>query len=162
MEPTMKSCGPLRIAGLRQRMSRGNANAIPELWKTLHARMDEFENAIPGAAYGVCLHAKNGGPGDFDYMAGLRVKEGGPLPDGMEVVTLPAREYAVFTFSPETTDLPREFRKAYAYIFETWLPGSDFKIAQAADFEHYDQNRFSSKTLSGEIDIYLPVEPKTP
>ena len=160
MEPKFVKLDERKIAGLRQRVSRGVTTSIPELWTTLHERMHEFENAVAGAAYGVCIHDVDGGPGDFDYMAGLQVRGDGEVPAGMETIILAPRDYAVFTFSPDTPDLPQAFRRAYAFIFETWLPASDYKIAAASDFEYYEQSRFDAATLTGEIDIYLPVEPK--
>ncbi len=160
MNPKFVTLEERKISGLRQRVSRGVEASLPELWMTLNARMNEYEDAVEGAAYGLCIHGVEGGPGDFDYLAGVQVRGEKPEPDGMETVTLQARDYAVFTFSPETTELPDEFRRAYAYIFDTWLPSSGYRIARASDFEYYEKHRFDATTLSGEIDIYIPVEEK--
>ena len=48
------------------------------------------------------------------------------------------------------------------FIFDKWLPGSPYELADAADFEYYEADSFDPVTHEGEIDIYVPVEGKLP
>lgn len=155
MEPTFKKLSAMKIAGLRQRVMKAAPSQIPALWETLNDRMADYRDAVQGTAYGVCLHTPEAGPDGFDYLAGLEVGEFVPV--GMTAITLPQQEYAVFSFRLASTDLSLEFRKAYGFIFETWLPNSGYRMAQAADFERYQKHRFDAQTLMGEVDIFLPV-----
>jgi AraC family transcriptional regulator len=161
MTPTFTDLPETHAVGLRISVRPDTKGDIPKAWKTLHARMDDIQNARPGHALGILLH-KAGGPGrGFDYLCALEVES---IPDappaGMEAITLAPCRYAVFTHVIRDPNLGKDLPRSFDYIFGTWLPDSGYRLADAPDFEYYDQSRFDAAALSGEIDLYIPVVPR--
>ena len=83
--------------------------------------------------------------GDFEmrFFFGERVETVGNVPDGMEVLEIPAAKYAIFTLdSQRMNDLWR-------YIFEEWFPGSSYR---------HDDEKCNFEVYSGNVmQIYVPV-----
>ncbi len=93
----------------------------------------------------------------FTYVAALEVADTDDVPEGMRGCEIAAQTYAIFTV-PLTGKEPigKEIGRANRFIWKTWLPESGYSFAKAPDFEYYD-DRFAPKTLSGEIDLYIPI-----
>jgi len=158
MQPTFTDIPETHVVGIRIAVRLDTKGDIPKAWAELHRRDAEFADVVQGHAYGLCLHKPGGPVRGFDYLAGLEVTSAAaPVPDGMEMVTLRAQRYAVFTHVIEDKNLGQDLQRSFDHIFGTWLPESDYQLAEAPDFEYYEQHRFDPKTLSGEIDLYIPV-----
>lgn len=129
---------------------------INKLWDKFNEREDEIPNIKGNYALGVCMPKHDDLPvkeGDsFVYIAGRPVSSLDEVPEGMVAVKIPSRKYAKFTHKGPLTNLPHTVN----YIWGTWLPKSEYKHANSPDFELYDE-RFDVKTLSGEIDIFVPI-----
>lgn len=137
---------------------KDGTEAIPDLWAAFHARHHEIPGADDTGAFGLCLH-EAGNVDSFQYVAGARTAPDAEPPNGMRKVSVPGGTYAVFTMACDGGSLPDSFRKAYAYIFETWLPENPYRmVPDVPDFERYDSTRFDPKSLKGEVDICLRVE----
>lgn len=130
---------------------------INKLWDNFNQRENEIPNLKGSYAIGVCMPKHDDLPvkeGDtFVYIAGRPVSSLDEVPEGMVAVKLPRRKYAKFTHKGLLTNLPHTVN----YIWGTWLPKSEYKHAHSPDFELYDE-RFDVKTLSGEIDIFVPID----
>ena len=161
MEPTFIDLPETPVVGVRISVKPDTKGDIPKAWMDLHDRQDDLEDVVQGHAFGLCLHKPGGPVRGFDYLADLEVESpAAPVPDGMEMVTLKPQRYAVFTHVIEDKNLGKDLTRSFEYIFGTWLPESGYQLAKAPDFEYYDQDRFDPKTLSGEIDLYIPVQDK--
>jgi AraC family transcriptional regulator len=147
------------IVGPVETVSKTQTEEIPAVWETFHARYGEIPGIDPTKSYGLCVHHTTA-IDSFDYIAGIEVAPDATAPEGMRKVDVAPRRYAVFTFEPSGPNMPDEFRKAYAYIFEHWLPNEPYRMADASDFELYEVGRFDPATMKGEVDIYIPVEPE--
>lgn len=121
---------------------------IPAMWTIFNKRYVELKNADLQVFYGLCYGYESNG--DFSYMAGLAVDLIADIPNGMEVVELPAGKYAAFTFKDHISKMG-EFWDA---IYKIYLPENNLKPLQGMTFELYDE-RFP---INGECDIYIPVE----
>lgn len=130
---------------------------INKLWDKFSQRENEILNLNGSYAIGVCMPKHDDLPvkeGDtFVYIAGRPVSSLEEVPEGMVAVRIPPRKYAKFTHKGQLTNLPHTVN----YIWGTWLPKSEYKHAHIPDFELYDE-RFDVNTLSGEIDIFVPIE----
>ena len=90
----------------------------------------------------------------FRYLAGVEVSSPDGLPPGFTTVSLPAQQYAVFTYHGHVSGL-REFGKA---IWSEWLPGSGHEVVDSPVLmERYDQ-RFDPSTASGDVEVWLPIK----
>jgi AraC family transcriptional regulator len=90
------------------------------------------------------------------YFPSTQVSSLDEIPTGLFGRTLPAATYAVFTAKGGIPKLHDTFM--YAYM--TWLPASEYESAYPFDFEYYDE-RFKDQDPNSEIDIFIPVKPKT-
>ena len=66
---------------------------------------------------------------------------------------IPDRKYAVFTYREHISTI----RRSVAAIRNLWLPASGFKVADAPNFERYDE-RFDPLTGNGGFEIWVPVK----
>ncbi|WP_298912860.1 AraC family transcriptional regulator [uncultured Roseobacter sp.] len=146
-EPEMRHRAEFRVVGLSKRCSFESIAEIPGLWQAFNAREDEVENAVPGAAYGVCCDADDNG--QFRYLAGM---EASGRTHGMDHVDIPAQRYAVFTHRGHVSDLP----KTVYTIWNKALPDAGLSPAAAPDFEVYG-HRFDVETGRGDVEIWIPV-----
>ena len=126
---------------------KNQSGEIPAMWEIFNKRYMEIKNSDMRVFYGLCYGYESNG--DFSYMAGLAVDPISEIPNGMEVVELPAGKYAAFTFKDHISKIG-EFWDA---IYKIYLPENDLKPLPGMTFELYD-DRFQ---LNGECDIYIPV-----
>lgn len=144
------------VIGMGDSFSENPFWQINKLWEKFNERENEIPNIKGGYSLGVCMPKHDSLPlkdGDtFVYIAGRPVSTLDDVPEGMVAVKLPSRKYARFTHKGPLTNLPHTVN----YIWGTWLPKSEYKHADSPDFELYDE-RFDVKTLSGEIDIFVPI-----
>lgn len=94
--------------------------------------------------------------GEFEmrFFFGERVESVANVPDGMEVLEIPAAKYAVFTLNPQSEPFGQDvyvqvIRDLWQYIFKEWFPGSGYRHDdEKCNFEIYSGNT---------MQIYVPV-----
>ena len=94
--------------------------------------------------------------GDFEmrFFFGERVEPIGNVPDGMEVLEIPAAKYAIFTLNSQSEPLGLDayvqgIKDLWQYIFKEWFPGSDYR---------HDDEKCNFEVYSGNTtQIYVPV-----
>lgn len=155
MEPRIVTKPAFKAVGLAKEFNHDTSDGISALWTAFWKRHKEVENAVNGHCLGLCVGVEDDDA--FTYAAALEVTGLENVPKGMRGWTIAGQTYAVFTVPLSGKEpIGAELRRANRYIWNTWLPKSGYVFAKAADFEYYD-DRFDPKTLSGEIDLYIPV-----
>jgi predicted transcriptional regulator YdeE len=150
MQPKIVTKPAFIVAGMLYR-GRNEKGEIPQLWQAFGPRMGELVHAAgEPIAYGVMDHFDEVS-GEFDYLAGIKVGEGGDLPDGMVSWQIPAQTYAVVS-----TTLPT-IRDVFDELYNAWLPASGYRRAPGPEFELYDE-RFNAAEPHSELDLYIPIE----
>lgn len=119
---------------------------IPALWDIFNGRYKEIKSNS-NVCYGLCYMDSD--DRSFAYMAGLTVAQLETVPEGMEVITIPAGNYAVFTF----TDHISKIKGFWDEIYTRHLPENGLVPLNQMSFELYDE-RFQQ---NGECDIYIPI-----
>ena len=147
-----------RAVGLRGSYEDMNGADIPALWDRFNAVAQRIPHAITDRAFGICLPPSKP-DGKFDYFAAVAVTEVGALDDQFEVVEVPAQYCAVFTHRISQSNINADLAPLMRFIWEEWLPNSDYDYTGGPDFELYD-HRFDIDGPSGEFDIYIPVRAK--
>ncbi len=143
--------GPvLLIAGLGERYSFETNAGIPAQWQRL-VPMLPLPGQVGHTTYGVCCNAD--GAGQFDYIAGVEVRDFADLPPGLARIRLAARRYAVFTHEGHVSGM----RATVHSIWNRYLPGSGLAVADAPDFERYGP-QFDGRTGLGGVEIWIPVQ----
>jgi AraC family transcriptional regulator len=141
------------VAGVGERYNfcdNGGAN-IPNQWQRFNHRVGEIPDRVGNLAYGVCCNGDDSG--NFDYIAGVEVLDFSDLPREFARVRIPEQRYVVFTHSEHISTI----RRTVSAIWNQWLPQSGLKVADAPNFERYDE-KFDPATGNGGLEIWVPVK----
>jgi len=158
MEPKIITKPEFTLIGMRY-FGNNKHQEISELWGKFNRRVEELggiENDTGEAAIGLCI-TPNDAPEDgaFEYVAGTLVSEVGSVPEDFVIRRVPEYTYAVFAHKG---DLP-SLKHTYAYIYESWLPQSGYKLPAKIDFEYYNED-FKDFQPNSVFYIYIPIEKK--
>lgn len=146
------------IAGYRKH-TRNGFEAIGESWFDLKSNMDSMKRKNEHTMYGFEDYSEEftAEPLAFYYMAGVEVDKNTELPEGVYRKIVPKSEYAVFTVNGNNAN--GEIGQAFHYIYNVWLPSSDYCIDEELlfDFEYYDE-RWDCQLQTAQMDIYIPIK----
>jgi AraC family transcriptional regulator len=92
--------------------------------------------------------------GVFEVFVGIRVNQIENVPPELLVKTLPATEYAVFTFEGE------QISSDWHMEIDQWISATGYQTAYPFSFQYYD-DRFKGldKIEESILDVYMPVKP---
>lgn len=138
------------VAGLGERISQESSAGIPGLWQRFHQQMQGLPGRVGPLAYGVCCNGDDAG--NFDYIAGVEVVDFSGLPREFSRVRIPAQRYVVFTHAEHISSI----RRTVNTIWNRWLPASGHLVADAPNFERYDE-KFDSVSGNGGLEIWVPI-----
>ena len=135
-------------------------NEIGRLWARLMKYLGEYGEKIQhitqaGVAYEIHIYnEETTEKGGFEVFVGVRVNQLDEVPVELLVKTLPATEYAVFTFEGEAIS-----SDWYMHI-DQWIAGAGYQRAHPFSFQYYDE-RFKGLDHIEEsiLDVYMPVKP---
>jgi len=157
MQPRLVHLSSKLIAGHRLNMSFAQ-NKTGALWQVFMPKRGAINGNVDSNLYSVEVYP----PGffddfkptnEFEKWAGVEVSEGSAQPAGIELLTIPAGLYAVFTHQGPASAGP----KTYQYIFSTWIPNSEYVIDDRPHFALMDE-RYKHEERDSEEDIYIPVK----
>lgn len=148
--PRFETGGPLLIAGLSERYTFETNQGIPLLWQRFAPWIGNIPGQVGSIAYGVCCNAD--GAGNFEYLAGVEVASFDDLPAEFRRVRIAEHRYVVFTHTGHISGI----RGTWYTILNQWFPQSGHEIADAPDFERYDDG-FDPQTGNGKVEIWLPL-----
>lgn len=153
-EPRFEHGHFLLIAGFRDRFTKETVQDIPALWEKLIPHIGSIPGQKGEVTYGVCSNFD--GNGGFDYMAGVEIRKLDDFPQEKYpwIEVLP-RQYAVFEHKGSLDQLPQTID----YIYNTWLPASDYKGLNAPELERYSAD-FNPRLHTGKLEICVPVDTK--
>jgi AraC family transcriptional regulator len=147
-----------KMVGMRVRMSFANVKTF-EIWQRFQPRRKEIHNIINKNLYSLEVYDDETFFVHFDptksfyKWAAVEVSDFESVPHEMETLTIPAGLYAVFIHQ----GVQSEGEQTYRYIFETWLPKSEFVLDHQPHFavmgESYKPNDPSSIE-----EIWVPVK----
>jgi AraC family transcriptional regulator len=141
----------LLIAGIGARYTCDASTGIPSQWQRFVTHLDHIPGQIGRTTYGVCCN--NDDAGSFDYVCGVEVKDFWRIPADWSRVRIPQQEYAVFAQRDHISTI----RSTWNTIWNEWLPNSGYEVADAPDFERYDEN-FNPATGTGGFEIWVPIQ----
>ena len=167
MNPAIKTLGPLKILGMQISTGHGTCHKdVANFWKRLRLSdsidiksVSEDIDAIYGVCRGACDGCScfgNGGLNEkisnksFSYFIGYPSKSNYELPAGLSESLIPGGLYAVFQSNAGAV------RDAMDWIYSSWLPSSDFELANSPIIEKY--NREWQKSEDELMEIWLPIK----
>jgi AraC family transcriptional regulator len=148
--PRLDNGRTLLIAGLGERYTFETNQGIPFQWQRFRPYIGNIAGQIGGTTYGVCCNSD--GTGHFEYLAGVEVSGFTELPRELSRIRIPEQRYAVFSHREHVSTM----RSTVYTIWNKWLPASGYKVADAPDFERYDES-FDAESGRGTIEIWLPI-----
>jgi AraC family transcriptional regulator len=160
MEPIIKMLTEKKLVGKRLTMSLSN-NKTAELWKSFMPRRKEISNNVTNDLISMQvydrahpfesfnLHAT------FEKWAVVEVTNFYTIPHDMECYTLPGGLYAVFNYK----GLPSNFTATFNYMFNVWLPASNYVLDDRPHFELLG-SKYKNNDPESEEEIWIPVKIK--
>jgi AraC family transcriptional regulator len=91
---------------------------------------------------------------EYEKWAAVEVTEYSDLPEGLETFLLPGGKYAIFIHH----GLAKEFPKTWQYIYETWLPKSEFELDVRPHFEIMGDKYYGPTDANSEEEIWVPIK----
>ncbi len=141
------------------RMSLVN-NKTGELWGNFMRRQNEIRNSIGNDRYSMQMYDSsyftNFNPNaEFEKWATIEVKDFSTVPAGMETFVLPRGLYAVFLHKGAASTGPKTFQ----YIFETWMPNSEYVLDNRPHFEILGE-KYKNEHPDSEEEVWIPIKGK--
>ena len=158
MEPRIEILSEKKLIGKRIKMSLAE-NKTFELWRSFMPRRKEISNhlntdLISMQVYDPSYDFKNFNlHATFEKWAAVEVSDFNSVPDEMETFILPSGLYAVFIHKgPASTG-----EKTFRYIFETWLPHSNYELDNRPHFEILGE-KYKNEDPTSEEEIWVPIK----
>lgn len=135
-------------------------NRTQELWQSFMPLRREIPNAAGTELYSLEVY-----PSDFfdefhpdavfEKWAAVEVTRLEKLPVDLEILTAPAGLYAVFLHRGPAS----EAIITYTYIFQTWLPASEYRLDNRPHFAVMGE-KYKNDDPESEEEIWIPVSPR--
>ena len=159
MEPRIEVFPEKRFVGKRLTMSF-TIDKTMELWKSFMPRRKEIINTVGKELYSVEIYEPSyftnfDADKKFDKWAVVEVTDFDSVPHEMESFLSPKGLYAVFIHRGPASKGP----ETYHYIFDTWLPGSDFLVDNRPHFAVMG-DKYKGDDPDSEEEVWIPVKLK--
>ena len=156
MEPRIESIRQKLLIGERLTFSFSE-NRTRELWQSFMPRRREITDAVGTDLYSIEVYPPHffdafDPETQFEKWAAVEVTNFDNIPDGLETLTIPAGLYAVFLHRGPAS----EAIITYTYIFQTWLPASEFKLDRRPHFAVMGE-KYRNEDPDSEEEIWIPV-----
>jgi AraC family transcriptional regulator len=159
MEARIEILSEKKLVGKRMKMTFSD-NKTVDLWRGFMPGRKEVKNKIGTELYSMQIYPRlffdrYSPDAEFEKWAAVEVKDFKTIPDGMETITLPGGTYAVFLYKGAANAASGTFR----YIFETWLPNSDYSLDNRPHFEILGE-KYKNESPDSEEELWIPIKPK--
>ncbi len=124
---------------------------IPQFWAEY---MSDGSHQKVCGAIGFC-EAENPEAHEFRYGIGFEYSEGLTLPEGFELVTVPAGTWAVFKC---VGPMPESIQETWKRVYSEWLPQAEYELVPGIDMEVYTEGDIHSPDYVSEV--WIPVKKK--
>lgn len=149
--PRFEAGRELLVAGFNESYTFENRTHIPAQWQRFSTHLGQVPGQVGTTAYGVCWNYQPGC--GFDYLSGVEVADGSPLPAEFRSVRIPAQRYAVFTHRGHVSSIAQTIDA----VWTKWLPNSGRQPADSPSFERYTEE-FNPHTGLGGMEIWVPLQ----
>ena len=156
LTPTFTTRADIPIVGLAQPFKKSEGLDGPAVWRRFRPFVERIPNRVGDHTFGL-NEVVDIDVGELIYAPAVEVSAIGDLPDELFGKILEGGRFAVFAFPLAGGDIGADFRRAYDFIYGEWAQQSGACLRAWYDFEFYD-DRFDPATLSGEAEIWVPVE----
>ena len=148
-----------KVIGLQSETSMSNSSTA-RMWGEFMQRRKEVKNCVGDDLLSIQVYPKNLKMADFTddtvfvSWAATEVSDFDNTPVGMESRVLPGGLYARFRHKGATS----EFHKTAQFIFEEWMPGSDYDVDDREHFEVLSEKYLGPNDPNSEEDVFIPIK----
>lgn len=161
-EPEIVTITPKKLIGMQTETSLSKSKTVG-LWVEFMPRRKEVKNRVGDNFFSIQVYPSNFKMADFtpetifNTWAAVEVTDFENAPKGLECHELTGGLYAVFKHKGATS----EFHKTASYIFNTWIPGSDYEVDNREHFEILGEKYLGPHHPDSEEDVWIPIVEKT-
>lgn len=129
------------LVGKKVKMSLVNDKTFV-LWKNFKSQISRIKNRVDNKFYSIQLYSSDLDFKDFnsdtifENCAAVEIYDSSEILEGMELFNITKGKYAVFTYM----GIAAEAVKITRYIYEEWLPNSNFQLDNRPHFQVMDSN----------------------
>ncbi|MEI6060375.1 MAG: GyrI-like domain-containing protein [Bacteroidota bacterium] len=156
--PSLEVIPPKKLMGKKLRMSLAQ-NRTFELWHSFMPHREAITNKLSAdlismQVYDVSLDFADFTPQtEFEKWAAVEVPDFDTILPGMETYIMKGGLYAVFIYKGRAS----EFHDTFRFIFDTWLPASEFEIDNREHFEILGA-KYKNDDPDSEEEIWVPLK----
>lgn len=145
--------------GIQLSMSLSD-NRTYDLWRNFMPKRKEIQGTVGEELYSIEIYPKDyfklfKPTALFQKWAAVEVKIAEEVPAGMETLVSPEGLYAVFIHKGPANEGP----KTYQYIFNVWLPQSEYQLDDRPHFAVMGE-KYKNDDPESEEEIWLPIAEK--
>jgi predicted transcriptional regulator YdeE len=153
--PRIARASVLTLAGFAARYTPETMPRIPAQWGKFGSQVGQVTGPIGPASFGLAYPWKDGW---MDYFTSIQATAGARVPEGWQLLSLPAHRYAVFAHEGHVSTMSA----AIEWILSRWLPASGHRASAdlaggAVILERYGAG-FDPRTGHGDIELWVPLE----
>ena len=155
--PTIQAIAAKTLVGIQVRTTLATDNPV-SYWKPFKMGLSKIENALTDRFYSIqtydALDFDTFSPQtEFTKWAAVEVSGLDNIPEGMAAFELPAGNYSVFKHK----GTPTSFHLTTQYIFDSWLPNSEYELDNRPRFELMDKDYVPTDANAKEL-VYIPIK----
>jgi AraC family transcriptional regulator len=155
IDPEIKVLKGKKLVGKKLTVSYSHYN-VSDLWKSFMPRRKEIMNNVNSdlismAVYGPSFFRDFSTENIFEKWAAVEVTDFDSIPEKMDKYRLEEGLYAVFNYKGPARDT-----SVFKYIFEKWLPASEFILDDRPHFEILGE-KYKNDDPDSEEEIWIPV-----
>ncbi|XOV93628.1 MAG: GyrI-like domain-containing protein [Bacteroidota bacterium] len=157
MEPRITQLPKTFLIGQRIEMSLAN-NKTSELWQLFMPNRSQIKNTVGSALYSVDIFPSTDffqqydPTRTFEKWAAVAVNNLDTIPDGMDSLSIPEGQYAVFHYVGK----PSEAQPFMQYIFNQWLPNSPYELDDRPHLAIMG-DKYKGEYPDSEEDLWIPI-----
>ncbi|GAA4324063.1 hypothetical protein GCM10023115_53150 [Pontixanthobacter gangjinensis] len=158
-DPDIKNIEAKKLVGISLHTSLAD-DKTALLWKRFMSRKDKIKNKLSDDLYSVQVYDEGFIEGHFNSQsifekwAALEVEDYSELEEGMKGLKLPGGLYAVFTHHGTS----KEFAGTARFIFEEWLPASEYQLDDRPHFEVLGEDYKGPENPESKEKIWIPIK----
>jgi AraC family transcriptional regulator len=153
-EPELVELAAIHLIGLTV-FEKGHPKLITELWAQFPHDLSSIKNRlIPEKFYQVTFWPNRYDLNGYFLMCSVAVADLQNINVNLVGKEIPSAKYLRFIHRGCSSQVGL----TYQYIYETWLPKSDYRLSLPYNLEYYGENFLGPNREDSESEIYIPIE----
>ncbi|MFM2269220.1 MAG: hypothetical protein RL757_2661 [Bacteroidota bacterium] len=160
MDVRIQQTADKKMVGKQMTMTLANPQTF-KLWQSFMPHRRDVQQVVGTDLFSIKIFDSsqpfdfNNPEMTFQKWAAVEVSEFQNVPQNLETLVLKGGLYAVFAYTGD----PSGAENAFRYIFETWLPNSDYVFDSRPQFEILGE-KYKNNHPDSEEDIYIAIKNK--